>query len=87
MYALTHVGEYLKVSLRNAEYWLSHLPADKVPWWDFDADLTLPPPRGAQKESSAAAIAASGQLHIPRQAPTPDPDSYKHLTQPTNTRV
>lgn len=72
MYALTNAGEYLKVSLRNAEYWLSHLPADRVPWWDFDADLTLPPPRGAQKESSAAAIAASGLLDLARQAPTPE---------------
>ena len=72
MYALTDAGEFLKVSLRNAEYWLTHLPADKVPWWDFDADLTLPPPRGAQKETSAAAIAASGLLDLARQAPTPE---------------
>ena len=72
MYALTDATEFLKVSERNAEYWLSHLPADKVPYWDFHADLTLPPPRGAQKESSAAAIAASGLLDLARQTASPE---------------
>ena len=33
-----------------------------MPYWDFDADLSQPPPWGAQKESSAGAIAASGLL-------------------------
>ena len=72
MYALTDASEFLKVSERNAEYWLSHLPADKVPYWDFHADLALPPPRGAQKESSAAAIAASGLLDLARQTASPE---------------
>jgi unsaturated chondroitin disaccharide hydrolase len=72
MHALTDAGEFLKVAERNAEYWLAHLPADKVPWWDFHADLSLPPPRGAQKESSAAAIAASGLLDLSRQASSPE---------------
>lgn len=66
-YALTDNPEFLAVAERNAEYWLSHLPADHVPYWDFDADLQQPPPLGAQKESSAGAIAASGLLDLAQQ--------------------
>ena len=68
-YALTGNPEFLEVAERNADYWISHLPADSVSYWDFDADLSQPPPWGRQKESSAAAIAASGLLDLARQAP------------------
>ena len=67
VHALTGATEFLKVAERNAEYWLRHLPEDRVPLWDFDADPTAPPPRGAQKESSAGAIAASGLLDLAKQ--------------------
>jgi unsaturated chondroitin disaccharide hydrolase len=63
--------EFLEVAERNAEYWLTHLPDDKVPWWDFDADVSQPAPRGAQKESSAGAIAASGLLDLAQQTDVP----------------
>lgn len=66
-YGWTRQIEFLNVAERNAEYWLTHLPDDRVPLWDFDADPAAPPPRGAQKESSAAAIAASGLLDLAAQ--------------------
>lgn len=71
VYALTGSAEFLEVAERNADYWLSHLPADRVPYWDFDADLTQPPPWGAQKESSAGAIAASGLWDLAQQTKSP----------------
>ncbi len=64
VYGLTGSQEFLDVAERNAAYWIDHLPADKVPYWDFDADLSLPAPWGAQRETSAAAIAASGLLDL-----------------------
>lgn len=67
MYAQTGLDEFLEVAERNAGYWLAHLPADKVPYWDFDADVSQPLPWGAQKESSAGAIAASGLLDLAGQ--------------------
>ncbi len=67
VYGLTEIGEMLQVAESNAAYWLTNLAEDKVPWWDFQADLTLPPPRGAQKDTSAAAIAASGLLDLAAQ--------------------
>jgi unsaturated chondroitin disaccharide hydrolase len=71
-FALTGDEEHLAVSQRNADYWLEHLPADRVSYWDFDADLTQPPPWGRQKESSASAIAASGLLDLAGQTPAPE---------------
>lgn len=66
-YGLTGNPEFLEVAERNAAYWLTHLPADGVAYWDFSADLTQPPPWGAQRETSATAIAASGLLDLSRQ--------------------
>ncbi|MDX1947754.1 MAG: glycoside hydrolase family 88 protein [Pirellulaceae bacterium] len=65
-FALTGEPEFLAVAERNAGYWIEHLPADGVPYWDFNADLSQPPPFGAQRESSAGAIAASGFLDLAR---------------------
>jgi unsaturated chondroitin disaccharide hydrolase len=67
-YALTGQQEFLNVAERNARYWIEHLPPDGVPFWDFQADTSQPPPWGAQKESSAGAIAASGLLDLSRLA-------------------
>ena len=66
-YALTGNPDFLEVAERNAAYWLEHLPADGVPYWDFHADLDQAPPWGAQRETSAGAIAASGLLDLARQ--------------------
>ena len=67
VYALTGECEFLEVAERNAGYWLAHLPEDGVPFWDFAADLSQPAPWGAQKDSSAGAIAASGLLDLAEQ--------------------
>jgi unsaturated chondroitin disaccharide hydrolase len=72
MYAQTGLDEFLEVAERNAGYWLDHLPPDKVPYWDFHADTSQPLPWGPQKESSAAAIAASGLLDLAGQTKSPD---------------
>lgn len=66
VYALTGDLEFLDVAERNADFWLTHLPKDHVPYWDFDADLSAPLPCGPQKDSSAGAIAASGLLELER---------------------
>jgi unsaturated chondroitin disaccharide hydrolase len=77
-YALTGNHEFLEVAERNADYWIDHLPADSVPYWDFHADLSQPPPYGAQRESSACAIAASGLLDLARQTEHPlNRDKYE----------
>ena len=64
---MTGWEEALQTSELNAGYWLTHLPTDRVPYWDFDADLAAPLPLGPQKDSSAGAIADSGLLDLARQ--------------------
>lgn len=77
-FALTGNHEFLEVAERNANYWIDHLPADGVPYWDFHANTSQPPPWGAQKESSAGAIAASGLLDLARQTEHPlNRDKYE----------
>lgn len=67
IYALAGHDEFLEVAERNADYWIAHLPDDRLPYWDFDADLSQPLPWGPQKDSSAAAIAASALLTLSKQ--------------------
>lgn len=71
-YGLTGDDVFLETAQRNADYWLAHLPEDKVPYWDFHADLTAPLPLGPQKDSSAGAIAASGLLDLAAQTKQPE---------------
>jgi unsaturated chondroitin disaccharide hydrolase len=71
-FGLTGNREWLAVAERNADYWITQLPKDHVPFWDFHADISQPPPWGAQKDTSAAAIAASALLDLERQTESDD---------------
>ncbi|EON65997.1 hypothetical protein W97_05240 [Coniosporium apollinis CBS 100218] len=55
-YGWTHDERFLDASRRLADYFLSHLPEDFVPYWDFDAPMPGP------RDTSAALIAAYGML-------------------------
>jgi unsaturated chondroitin disaccharide hydrolase len=50
----------LDTARKTADYFLMHLPADQVPYWDFE----LPSISGQPRDSSAAAIAASGLIEL-----------------------
>jgi unsaturated chondroitin disaccharide hydrolase len=67
VFGLTGDEEVLATAELNASFWIDNLPADGVPYWDFDADLSQPLPWGPQKDSSAAAIAASGLFDLAKQ--------------------
>jgi unsaturated chondroitin disaccharide hydrolase len=71
-YGLTGNREWLAVAERNADFWITHLPKDHVPFWDFHADASQPQPWGAQKDTSAGAIAASALLDLERQTESDD---------------
>ncbi|KAK4504978.1 hypothetical protein PRZ48_002941 [Zasmidium cellare] len=55
-YHRTKDDRFLQKSIELAEYFLSHLPKDGVPYWDFDA------PKSGPRDTSAAMIAAYGLL-------------------------
>jgi unsaturated chondroitin disaccharide hydrolase len=66
-YRETHASNFLATAEALADYFLSNLPADQIPYWDFDAPNIPNEPR----DSSAAAIAASGLLELSTLAGDP----------------
>ena len=63
-YRCTKDQRFLRTAQRAADYFIEHLPADFVPYWDFQAPRIPDEPRDA----SAAAIAASGLLELSNYA-------------------
>jgi unsaturated chondroitin disaccharide hydrolase len=59
-YRYSQDERFLATALRTANYFIDHLPADHIPYWDFDAPKIPDEPRDA----SAAAIAANGLLEL-----------------------
>ncbi len=62
MYRETNDKKYLKQAMRIADFYLNHpaLPADKIPFWDFNAP-NIP---NDVKDASAAAITAAALLEL-----------------------
>jgi unsaturated chondroitin disaccharide hydrolase len=72
LYEATGEPEFLAAAMRASDYFLAHLPPDRVPSWDFDAPQTAATPR----DTSAGAIAASALEMLCTAAPAPDNARY-----------
>ena len=59
---------FLTTAEEIANYFVSHLPLDDIPYWDFDAPITPTIP----VDTSAAAIAADGLIMLSTVAGTPN---------------
>ncbi len=59
-YRYTNDERFLATAQHAADYFINHLPADMIPYWDFQAPNIPNEPR----DVSAAAIAASGLLEL-----------------------
>lgn len=55
-------ADFLLAAQKAADWYLDHLPADFVPYWDF-SDPTIP---NTYRDSSAAAVSASGLIQLSR---------------------
>jgi len=64
VYRETRDRSFLQTARKLADYFVRNLPGDSVPYWDF-RDTSADGPR----DSSAAAIAASGLLELARLEP------------------
>jgi unsaturated chondroitin disaccharide hydrolase len=64
-YAQTGNSAFLDIAKKVANYWIANVPSDGVPYWDFNA----PQVPSSYRDSSAAAVAASGMLELARVAP------------------
>lgn len=73
--AYRNTGEirYLHAAKRVAHFFLANLPDDKVPYWDF----RLASFEGEPRDTSAAAIAASGLLEIADAVPVTEKAMYR----------
>ncbi len=62
LFRCTGRDSYLAQAVKAAEFFLRHprLPADRIPYWDFDA----PDIPQAHRDTSAAAVTASGLLEL-----------------------
>jgi hypothetical protein len=61
LYRETGDTRFLAAARKTADYFIGHLPPDKVPYWDFSKSGSEP------RDSSAASIAASGLLDLSRR--------------------
>jgi unsaturated chondroitin disaccharide hydrolase len=68
-YAATNDPALLAIARKVADYWIGHVPADGVPYWDFDAPVTAT----TYRDSSASAIAASALVQLSQI----DPDATR----------
>ncbi len=80
LYRETGDAGFLATARSTADWWLAHVPHDMVPYWDFDFTDGSNEPR----DSSAAAIAASGLLELARLDPDPA-RAERYLTGATAT--
>ena len=64
-YRETGDARFLDTARRTADYFVAHLPADSVPYWDFE----LPSTQGEPRDTSAGAVAASGLLELAQVEP------------------
>lgn len=73
-YQYTGKDEYLQAAKRVAHYYLTNLPEDLVPYWDFRLPEGVP----AYRDSSAGACAACGLLLIADQVGTQEAGLYRN---------
>ncbi|MEO5999780.1 MAG: glycoside hydrolase family 88 protein [Chitinophagaceae bacterium] len=74
MYRETKDRKYLYQAIKIADFYLNHpnLPADKIPYWDFNAP-NIP---NEERDASAGAIAASALLELSQYAPKSKSQRY-----------
>jgi unsaturated chondroitin disaccharide hydrolase len=72
-YRYTRNPAYLAQAQRIAAFILPRLPADKVPYWDYNA----PDIPAAPRDASAAAITASALLELAGYVPAPQAADYR----------
>lgn len=81
LYRFTRDERYLAQARRTADFYRLHprLPADKIPYWDFDAP-NIP---NAPRDASAAAVVASALFELADYLPGPERAPYREFAEAT----
>ena len=72
-YSRLRDSEYIDIFEKLTEFFLTHLPENLVPYWDFDFQDGSEEPR----DSSSAAIAACGMLEMAKYLPEEKAEFYR----------
>jgi unsaturated chondroitin disaccharide hydrolase len=84
MHLWTRERGFLDVATRVADWWLAHVPADWVAFWDFD-DPAVP---DTNRDTSGTAIAAAALLKLAALAPEePQRARYQAAAEATVTAL
>lgn len=70
---------WLDAALRGADWWMAHVPADHVAFWDFD-DPAIP---ATERDTAATAIAAAALLRLATVAPAAKGQVYRVFAEQT----
>lgn len=70
---------WIAAAMRGADWWLAHVPDDRVAFWDFD-DPAIP---NAERDTAATAIALAALLKLARVAPSPAAARYREAAEAT----
>lgn len=68
---------YIDIFRKVTDYFVTHLPSDLIPYWDFDFDDGSTEPR----DSSSAAIAACGMLEMAKYLEPEEAEKYTALAE------
>jgi unsaturated chondroitin disaccharide hydrolase len=71
MHRYTKDPRFLEAATRTAEYVFARRPSDSIPYWDYTAPATDP------RDTSAAAITASGLLELSTRVASPAKERYR----------
>jgi unsaturated chondroitin disaccharide hydrolase len=73
-YRYTKDARFLATAEKAAGYYIKHLPADRIPFWDFNAPGI--PTDTVPRDASSSAIVASGLLELASYVGAPDSSRY-----------
>jgi unsaturated chondroitin disaccharide hydrolase len=76
-YRMTRDQKFLAFAQKVADVFLRRLPADKVPYWDFD-DPSIPQ---SPRDASAAAISSSALLELSTYLPNAKGKYYRQMAE------
>lgn len=76
-YASLRNPEYIEIFEKLTDFFLTHLPENLVPYWDFDFDDGSDEPR----DSSCAAVVACGMLEMAKYLPKEKADFYTGMAR------
>jgi unsaturated chondroitin disaccharide hydrolase len=75
--------QWLDAAMHGADWWMAHVPADKIAYWDFD-DPDIP---ATERDATATAIATAALLKLAKVAPSSRRPDYQEFATATSTAL